>query len=58
MIKEKGGLTIVQNPHTAEVDGMPRAAIAAAKIDHILTLKQIGPFLVKLGNLERKEGKL
>jgi two-component system chemotaxis response regulator CheB len=56
MIKEKGGLTIVQDPDTAEVDGMPRAAIAATKIDHILPLEQIGPFLVKLASPERKEG--
>jgi two-component system chemotaxis response regulator CheB len=52
MIKEKGGLAIVQDPHTAEVDGMPRAAIEATKIDHILTLEQIAPFLVKLGSPE------
>jgi two-component system, chemotaxis family, protein-glutamate methylesterase/glutaminase len=56
MIKKKGGLTIVQDPDTAEVDGMPRAAIAATKIDHILTLKQICPFLVQLANMEPKEG--
>jgi two-component system chemotaxis response regulator CheB len=56
MVKERGGLAIVQDPHTAEVDGMPRAAIEATKIDHILTLEQIGPFLVKLGNPNRKEG--
>lgn len=55
MIKEKGGLTIVQDPHTAEVDGMPRAAIKATKVDHILTLEQISSFLVKLGSLERQE---
>jgi two-component system chemotaxis response regulator CheB len=54
MIKEKGGLTIVQDPNTAEVDGMPRAAIAATKIDHILPLEQIGPFLVKIGNPGKK----
>jgi len=50
LIKEKGGLAIVQDPQTAEVEGMPRAAIAAAKIDHILPLEQIGPFLVKLAS--------
>jgi two-component system chemotaxis response regulator CheB len=56
MIKKKGGLTIVQDPDTAEVDGMPRAAIAATKIDHILPLKQICPFLVQLANMETKVG--
>jgi hypothetical protein len=34
---------------------MPRAAIEAAKIDHILTLKKITPFLVKLGNLKSEK---
>lgn len=47
-IKERGGLTIVQNPETAEYDSMPKAAIAVTEIDHILPLDQIGPFLVKL----------
>lgn len=47
-IKERGGLAIVQNPETAEADIMPRAAIAAAKIDRVLTLERIVPFLVKL----------
>jgi two-component system chemotaxis response regulator CheB len=56
IIKEKGGLTIVQDPDTAEVDGMPRAAIQATKIDHILPLEQISPLLVKLGSLKRQEG--
>lgn len=47
-IKEKGGLTIVQDPETSEVNGMPNAALSATKIDHILQLEEIGPFLVKL----------
>lgn len=56
MIKKRGGLTIVQDPDTAEVDGMPRAAIATTKIDHILTLEQISPFLIQLGSQKTKEG--
>jgi len=55
MIKAKGGLAIVQDPQTAEVDGMPRAAVEATKVDHILTIEQIGPFLVQLGGLETQE---
>jgi chemotaxis response regulator CheB len=35
---------------------MPRAAIEATKVDHILTLEQISPFLVKLGSLKTQEG--
>ncbi len=48
IIKERGGLTIVQDPETAESAFMPRAAIAATEVEHILPLEQIGPFLVKL----------
>ena len=49
-INESGGLTIVQDPATAEVETMPRAAIAATQVDHVLPLEEIGPFLVDLTN--------
>jgi len=49
IIKEKGGYTLAQDPTTAEVDTMPLAAIAAAKPDMILPLKDIAPFLITLG---------
>ena len=48
-IKEAGGLTVVQDPDTCKSDRMPRAAMASAKIDHILALEEIGPFLRELG---------
>jgi len=48
VIKAKGGYTLAQAPATAEVDTMPLAAIAAAKPDAILPLKDIAPFLTKL----------
>ena len=44
-ISERGGLTIVQDPQTAEEKTMPLAAISTAKVDHITRLDQIGPFL-------------
>ncbi len=44
-IEENGGLTIVQDPKTAESDQMPRAALGACQTDHILPLPAIGPFL-------------
>ena len=47
-IKRYGGLTIVQDPKTAEAQAMPTAAIAATDVDHILTLEEIGPFLNSL----------
>ena len=45
VIKEAGGLAIIQDPDTAEADTMPRAAMAAATIDHVLPLKEISAFL-------------
>jgi two-component system CheB/CheR fusion protein len=35
-IKERGGLTIAQDPEQAEYDGMPRAAIASGMVDWVL----------------------
>ncbi len=47
-IKQFGGLTIVQSPETAEADSMPRAAIEATDVDHLLPLSEIGVFLNSL----------
>ena len=47
-IKKRGGFMIVQDPKTAESAAMPEAAIAAARVDRILPLERIGPFLVEL----------
>ena len=54
-IKDSGGLTIVQDPDTAEVDTMPKAAIVSTKVDYILPLKKIGPFICTLYGLWLKE---
>lgn len=48
-IKRLGGLTIVQSPETAEVDIMPKAAIANTDVDHIIAVNRIGHFLATLG---------
>jgi two-component system chemotaxis response regulator CheB len=47
-IKRRGGFVVVQDPKTAEAPAMPTAAIAAARVDRILPLERIGPFLVEL----------
>lgn len=44
-VKRKGGLTVVQDPQTAEAAAMPEAAIAAVEVDKVLPLEAIGPFL-------------
>jgi two-component system chemotaxis response regulator CheB len=44
-IKNRGGLTIVQDPKTAQAQAMPLAALEATKVDHVLALHDIAPFL-------------
>ncbi|MBA3765965.1 MAG: chemotaxis protein CheB [Acidobacteria bacterium] len=47
-IKAFGGLTVVQDPQSAESRSMPEAAIAATTVDRILPLAEIAPFLNEL----------
>ena len=47
-IQEYGGLTIVQDPETAESPYMPASAIAAIQPDHILPLEKITELLIKI----------
>jgi two-component system chemotaxis response regulator CheB len=55
MIHECGGLTIVQDPATAEATEMPRAAIEATEVDYILPLAEIGHMLNTLEKDIREE---
>ncbi len=47
-IKKRGGVTIVQNPDSAEFPDMPRAAIKALQPDLVLTSEEIGKYLRNL----------
>ncbi|WP_414529110.1 chemotaxis protein CheB [Nodularia chucula] len=47
-VKARGGMTIVQEPATAESEIMPAAAISGVKVDRILPLVEIAQLLVKL----------
>lgn len=47
-IKKRGGFVIAQDPATAESPAMPQAAIDTVRVDRILPLDRIGPFLVEL----------
>ncbi|HYK01965.1 MAG TPA: chemotaxis protein CheB [Thermoanaerobaculia bacterium] len=47
-IKKRGGFVIAQDPKTAESPVMPQAAVDATRVDRILPLERIGPFLVEL----------
>lgn len=52
-IKDRGGLTIVQDPAECMIDTMPKAALAATKIDHIMKIDQIVEFFKELNKLYR-----
>jgi two-component system chemotaxis response regulator CheB len=49
-IKEYGGLTIAQDPKTAESGYMPASAIAVVPMDFILSLEEIIKLLIKIDN--------
>lgn len=44
-VRRRGGVTIAQDPATAERPAMPEAAIATGSVQHVLPLEEIGPFL-------------
>ena len=47
-IKQKGGMTIVQDPEECMIDTMPNAALQLTEIDHVLKIDQILDFLIEL----------
>ncbi|MBH8551556.1 chemotaxis protein CheB [Nostocaceae cyanobacterium CENA357] len=53
-VKARGGITIVQEPTTAESSIMPKAAISAVAVDWIVSLSELAPLLVNLCHSIRK----
>ena len=47
-IKNSGGLSIVEDPATAEWSSMPESAIEATEVDYIVPLEEMVPLLIKL----------
>jgi two-component system chemotaxis response regulator CheB len=47
-IKARGRLAVVQDPRTAEAIFMPRAALEATAVDHIVDLERIAPLLMRI----------
>jgi len=41
-IRDRGGCALVQEPSAAECDVMPRAALAATPVNHVLALTEMG----------------
>jgi two-component system chemotaxis response regulator CheB len=44
-IRKRGGLTLVQDPESAEAPDMPQAALAAGAADKVLPIEEIAAFL-------------
>ncbi len=53
-IKERGGLTIAQDPEEAQHDGMPRAAIATGMVDWVLPVAEMPRRVAHYVELERQ----
>ena len=53
-IKERGGLTIAQDPDEAEHDGMPRSAIATGVVDWILRVADMPARIAEYGGLRNR----
>jgi len=53
-IKERGGLTIAQDPREAEHAGMPDAAVATEMVDWVLPVAQIGERLLAYFQIEHR----
>ncbi|HEY1534806.1 MAG TPA: chemotaxis protein CheB [Polyangiaceae bacterium] len=54
-VKERGGLTIAQDPDDAEQSGMPQSAIATSMVDWVLKAREIPERLVEY---QKREGRL
>jgi two-component system, chemotaxis family, protein-glutamate methylesterase/glutaminase len=52
-VRRRGGVTIAQDPATAERPEMPRAAIETGAVEQVLPLEEIGPALVELTHGDR-----
>jgi two-component system, chemotaxis family, CheB/CheR fusion protein len=53
-IKERGGLTIAQDPEVAEHAGMPRAAIATSMVDWVLRVEEMPARLLEYQAREKR----
>lgn len=51
-IHRNGGLTLVQEPTTAEIDVMPKAAINSHEVDYILPLDDIASFMCQVAQMK------
>jgi len=50
IIKEHGGIAVVQNPDEALINGMPLSAIKNVEVDHIVRIRELPELLTELAN--------
>ncbi len=56
-IKAQGGMAMVQDPETAQHDGMPRNALATGLVDYVLPVKEMPEVLLRyVGHSYFREG--
>lgn len=55
-IRDQGGCALVQDPATAECAVMPRAALTATSVNHVLALDPLGRLVVALGGVPQTRG--
>jgi two-component system chemotaxis response regulator CheB len=58
VVRRRGGVTVAQHPDDALYAGMPRTAIEAGVVDHVLPAAEIAPLLVRLARTPAAEGRL
>lgn len=45
-VKNEGGMTIAQNPDTAEYDGMPRSALGTGSVDYVVPIDEMASVIL------------
>jgi two-component system chemotaxis response regulator CheB len=51
-VKSRGGTVIVQDPESAQFNGMPQTAVDTVEVDFLLPLEQIAPLLCELAAVD------
>ncbi len=54
LVKEAGGLTLVQDPNEADFDGMPQSAIATELVDLVLPVKAMPEYILRFARTRPK----